>query len=541
MALPALEGTLREPLGPPHPLWVAREAFAHRPHNYLRGCKWAPDGSCVLTCSDDNVLRLFDLPTAAEPRELVPSLVVPEGDTRHHQRRTPVPHMDSNQPDTCLVAASSRDTPVHVWDAFDGRLRGSFCAYSHLEQPVPVLSLLFSGDGSRLWGGCDGAVRVFPTERPGRNSGWERRLCGRGGGGQRGRIGCLAASESLLACGSWGRSVGLYPLGGGGDDGGGPVALWEKLPAAPTHLRFGPEGQRLFAGGRKDRHILCWDLRRPDPPLMALERLVATNQRVTFDLDLSGRFLVSGDSDGFLTVWDTWGPLEPPSPGQPPLLPPRLRFRALRDCINGTSLHPALPLVASASGQRLVAPPWDSDEDPEDEGPPPGGDNRLQLWWWGPPGDTPGDIGSGDGDCHLPGDISTEDTDCHLLGDTGTGDGDCHLLGDTSTKNMDCHLPGDTGNGDGDCHLPGDTGTENMDCHLPGDTGTGDGDCHLLGDTRTKNMDCHLPGDTRTKNMDCHLPGDTRTENMDCHLPGDTGTGDGDCHLPGDTGSGDTN
>ena len=33
------------------------------------------------------------------------------------------------------------------------------------------------------------------------------------------------------------------------------------------------------------QHILCWDLRRPDAVLMALERRVATNQRVTFDLD----------------------------------------------------------------------------------------------------------------------------------------------------------------------------------------------------------------------------------------------------------------
>lgn len=51
----------------------------------------------------------------------------------------------------------------------------------------------------------------------------------------------------------------------------------------------------------------------------------------------SGRFLVAGDTDGFVTVWDT---LSPPRPGggpeDPPLLTPTLRFRALHDCINGT-------------------------------------------------------------------------------------------------------------------------------------------------------------------------------------------------------------
>jgi telomerase Cajal body protein 1 len=29
--------------------------------NFLKGVKWAPDGSCFLTCSDDNSLRLFYL------------------------------------------------------------------------------------------------------------------------------------------------------------------------------------------------------------------------------------------------------------------------------------------------------------------------------------------------------------------------------------------------------------------------------------------------------------------------------------------------
>ncbi|RMC22907.1 hypothetical protein DUI87_00093 [Hirundo rustica rustica] len=103
-----------------------------------------------------------------------------------------------------------------------------------------------------------------------------------GGQGQRGLIGCLAfsPSQSLFACGSYGRSLGLYPR-----EGGGAVALWPRLPAAPTHLRFSPCGTRLYAGGRKDRHILCWDLRVPDRPLLALPRRVATNQRVTFDLD----------------------------------------------------------------------------------------------------------------------------------------------------------------------------------------------------------------------------------------------------------------
>lgn len=70
----------------------------------------------------------------------------------------------------------------------------------------------------------------------------------------------------------------------------------------------------------------------------------------------SGRFLVAGDTDGFVTVWDT---LSPPRPGggpeDPPLLTPTLRFRALHDCINGTRWRPG--------------PPWDPPETPPREPP----------------------------------------------------------------------------------------------------------------------------------------------------------------------------
>ncbi|XP_068785616.1 telomerase Cajal body protein 1 [Struthio camelus] len=367
---------------PPRLVAEARQEYGRRPENFLKGCKWAPDGSCLLTCSNDNTLRIYDLPPAlgggpggALP-ELVPALRVPEGDTVYDYCW--LPGMSSARPPSCLVASSSRDNPVHLWDAFDGSLRGSFRAYNHLDELVAAHALCFSPDGAELLCGFDGAVRVFATARPGRAC--DTRPTHAGGRGQRGLIGCLACSpaQALVACGSYGRSLGLYPRAGGG-----AVALLPRLPAAPTHLRFTPDGLRLFAGGRKARHILCWDVRRLDQTLLVLERPVATNQRVAFDLDPSGRFLVSGDSGGCVRVWDT---LAAAPAGPEPLLPPLLRFRALRDCVNGASLHPSLPLLATASGQRLFPEPWASAEEEEEEeaeGPPARGQRCLQLWWWG--------------------------------------------------------------------------------------------------------------------------------------------------------------
>ena len=38
------------------------DEFHNQTNNYLKGCKWSPDGSCLLTNSEDHCLRLFNLP-----------------------------------------------------------------------------------------------------------------------------------------------------------------------------------------------------------------------------------------------------------------------------------------------------------------------------------------------------------------------------------------------------------------------------------------------------------------------------------------------
>lgn len=67
------------------------------------------------------------------------------------------------------LASSSRDNPVHVWDAFYGEVRGSFRPYNHLDELTAAHSLCFSPDGTRLYCGFDKTVRVFYTDRPGRD------------------------------------------------------------------------------------------------------------------------------------------------------------------------------------------------------------------------------------------------------------------------------------------------------------------------------------------------------------------------------------
>ncbi|XP_053118214.1 telomerase Cajal body protein 1 [Hemicordylus capensis] len=367
-------------LQPPKLLTGSWAEYSRVAENFLKGCKWAPDGTCLLTNSADNALRIYNLPAElyAEEWEAVaemsPVLRMAEGDTVYDYCWFPL--MNSAEPQTCFVASSSRDNPIHIWDAFYGDLRATFRSYNHLDELTAAHSLCFTPDGSQLFCGFDKMVRVFDTSRPGRMC--ENRPTFVKKQGQSGIISCIAFSptQPLYACTSYAKTVGLYSRAEGD-----PLAMLHGHQGGVTHALFSPDGFHLFTGGRKDSEILCWDLRQPGEVLFSMSRTVATNQRLYFDLDPSGRFLLSGNTEGRITAWDT---AQPPSSDPRPLLQPVLQFQALKDCINGISLHPSLPLLASASGQRTFPDLWDSGD--EDGGslssrPQARGDNSLQLWW----------------------------------------------------------------------------------------------------------------------------------------------------------------
>ncbi|XP_062372194.1 telomerase Cajal body protein 1 [Sardina pilchardus] len=373
--------------------------YTTSPENYLKGCKWAPDGSCVLSNSADNILRVYNLPPELYSNnwdlltEMTPVLRMAEGDTIYDYCW--FPKMSSLDPDTCFIASSSRDNPVHIWDAFYGDLRATFRPYNHLDELTAAHSLCFSPDGCQLYCGFDKMVRIFHTDRPGRDC--EERPTTVKKQGQGGIISCMAFSpcQSLYACGSYSRTVGVYSC----QDGELLALLPARHQGGITHLLFAPDGHHLYTGARKDHEILCWDLRNPGRVLFSAHRSVNTNQRIYFDLDPTGRYLLSGDTDGMVSVWDT---LTAPPDGQEEVLQPHLQFQAHRDCANGMSVHPFMPLLVSSSGQRHFLCPGDhsdsdsgsdSDDDDDNNGvmPPSSAegaalprDNALTIWWSGP-------------------------------------------------------------------------------------------------------------------------------------------------------------
>ena len=73
---------------------------------FTKGCKFSPDGLCVLVCLEDQKLRLYDLPQDLEKSNVENTVTVQEGENVYDFQWYPL--MNSNDPDTCCFATTSR-------------------------------------------------------------------------------------------------------------------------------------------------------------------------------------------------------------------------------------------------------------------------------------------------------------------------------------------------------------------------------------------------------------------------------------------------
>ncbi|KAG0575833.1 hypothetical protein KC19_5G034300 [Ceratodon purpureus] len=326
-------------------------------NNFFKGVKWSPDGSCFLTSSEDNNLRVFDLPgdvlentdtydlDKSDEDSFAAALIINEGEAVYDFCW--YPQMTTTDASTCTFATSTRDHPVHLWDAVSGQLRCTYRAYDAMDEIAAAYSIAFNNSGSRLFCGYNKTLRVFDTSRPGREYSQYSTLT-KAKDGQTGIISCLAfspSSEGLFAAGSYNRTTALYS-----EHNAELLFVLHGQEGGVTQLLFSKDGNYLYTGGRKDPNILCWDVRNTAGIVYKLPRITSdTNQRIAFDIEPCGRHLGTGGQDGDVHVYDLqtgdWAN----------------SFQAAADTINGFAFHPTLPLGVTSSGHRRFSTSYDDE------------------------------------------------------------------------------------------------------------------------------------------------------------------------------------
>ncbi|KAJ4755770.1 Telomerase Cajal body 1 [Rhynchospora pubera] len=341
-------------------------------NNFLKRVKWSPDGSCFLTCSDDNSLRLFYLPedacttehtSAASSDSYGAGLMVNEGESVYDYCW--YPYMHAPDPTTCVFASTTRDHPIHLWDCVTGQLRCTYRAYDAMDEITAALSVSFNSSATKLFAGYNKVMRVFDVHRPGRE--YAEYPLAKGDGTSAGLVSSICftpaqAQSSMFALGSYNQTTTVYA-----EDTMEPLYVLYGQEGGVTQVLFSKDGNYLYTGGRKDPYILCWDIRNTVSILYKLYRSSEnTNQRISFDMEPSGRYLGTGGQDGLVHIYDLQS-------GQWVS-----GFQAAADTVNGMSFHPYLPLAASSSGHRRFS--MSDDDDSEENFNLTSDENCCSIW-----------------------------------------------------------------------------------------------------------------------------------------------------------------
>jgi WD40 repeat protein len=395
---------------------IARSAETEQ--DLPQGCQFSPDGLCVLTSVGKQV-QLFNTPPSdssleSSTTQIIPwktALVADGGDTVRSY--TWYPLMSSTDTTTSCFVATSRDQPIHLYDAYTSAIRATYSPYNEKEEMESPTVVDFTPDGQRIICGgfrTDRCLHIFQTALPGKDSTYLKLgKTRRSSDGQKGLVSALACSSlstNLVAVGTYSPgSIYLYDdrvmsaaevgtilqgvcvVGHGKghaskkrrfvdtmqqeeensykDLFSSAKVKWfqKRAQGGVTQLKFSPQSSHyLYSSSRRSDAVLCWDIRIMTSNMDQVTRPICgfksypsdndTNQRLEFDLDAFGDQLFVGGRDKCVRIYDAMSGVL------------KGRIVGLQDAANGVSYNSHHDLLAVAVGARQF--PSESDYDTEE-------------------------------------------------------------------------------------------------------------------------------------------------------------------------------
>ncbi|KAL9096901.1 MAG: hypothetical protein Q9165_000865 [Trypethelium subeluteriae] len=284
--------------------------------------KMSPDGTSIITNSDDNILRTFLLPDdlldGPSIHDLQPEAEFDIGDPIYATAISPL--YDRYDLDTTRLLYSPRDLPIRISNPLAGQEVVASYPLIHptTEKYITPHSLAFCTQRNSFVAGSDSLISTFDLERahdgPYNSTATipSKRKKQKGGGvGMKGIVSALSIScDGILAAGTFTRNIGLY------DDEGRGKALAvfsvasddeELTGKGVTQVLWSPCGQYLYVAERMSDVVQIYDIRMFRRYGYLKGRQAMTNQRMDIDLryvsPANGYEIWAGGKDGFVRAW----------------------------------------------------------------------------------------------------------------------------------------------------------------------------------------------------------------------------------------------
>jgi WD40 repeat protein len=280
---------------------------------FLKSFQFSPDGTSVLTTTEDNYFQIYEIDESIieekkyYKQSLSSSFSSNPNNYLYSKNKIMAgesifdskwyPFANSSDPNSFCFVSTCRSHPIQLWDANIGKVRCSYRGHNHLDELDTANCVSFNLTGNRIYAGSKSMIRFYDVANPGCNyTNIPTCKSKKDLTGQKGIISCLAFNpdySGAFAAGSYSNNVGIYV-----EDMKGCALQINDLECGVTHMKWSPNGCNLWIGGRGSDSIVCWDVRNTREEIGRVNRSLNTNQRLSFDLDPWGKYLITGSQDG---------------------------------------------------------------------------------------------------------------------------------------------------------------------------------------------------------------------------------------------------
>ncbi|KAA8904671.1 hypothetical protein FN846DRAFT_952243 [Sphaerosporella brunnea] len=333
----------------------ARNPFNGSESNLFKSVQWTPDGTTLLTHSEDDGLRTFILPPdllSASETALVPYCTT---FTSSRVFATAIyPLANISQPESFIYLCSPRGEPIRLHSLLHPGLLSSYPLINPNTEvfETPYSLLIPSNTPNSFLAGTNNQISIFDLHRcgdgpvtvlkttPARHAPATTTT-------MKGLVTAMALSDGMLAAGTNTRQVGLYA----GDGGGEVIGVFtlppdhEKVGRGVTGLSWSACGRYLYIAERRSDVVSVYDIRVTGHRVASLcGRAAGTNQRLGVDVatGLDGE-VVAGGTDGVVRIWKGGEEGGGESVGA---------WQAHQDVVSSAVVHPFGSVVATCSGSR---------------------------------------------------------------------------------------------------------------------------------------------------------------------------------------------
>ncbi|KAH8818589.1 WD40-repeat-containing domain protein [Flagelloscypha sp. PMI_526] len=237
----------------------------------VKSVAFSPDGTRVVSSSDDNIILVWDSESGKEVQQL-------HGHTDYIRSVT-------FSPNGMSIISGSLDKTIRIWDSQSGKERQRLKGHTG-----HILSVAFSPDGMRIASGAgDKTVRIWNSET-GKSI---QRLHG-----HMGHIlsVCFSPDGMLVASGSIDKTIRIWDL-----ESGKEVLQLNGHTSIIRSVAFSPAGVRIVSGS-EDETIRIWDF-ESGQEIQQIKGHIGSIQSVGFSPD--GMCIISGSSNGTACIWNS--------------------------------------------------------------------------------------------------------------------------------------------------------------------------------------------------------------------------------------------